>query len=126
MCSSDLFRSHDRRCRDDKVIWNEQTNKWNLIMADALEHQVLFYSSDDLTHWTKDGVFGQGFGAQSGVWECPELMQLLPTDLERYLAVAQSLIETILLDSGRMPLLLFIRLHHQLSAKVCLIVQMME
>lgn len=66
----------DKECRDDKVIWNEQTNKWNLVMVDALEHQVLFYSSDDLKHWTKEGAFGHGYGAQDGVWECPDLMQL--------------------------------------------------
>jgi sucrose-6-phosphate hydrolase SacC (GH32 family) len=66
----------DKECRDDKVIWNSQTSKWNLIMADALEHQDWFYSSDDLKHWTKEGAFGQGYGAQGGVWECPDLMQL--------------------------------------------------
>ena len=66
----------DKECRDDKVIWNAQTGKWNLIMADALEHQDWFYSSDDLKHWTKEGAFGQGYGAQGGVWECPDLMQL--------------------------------------------------
>ncbi len=66
----------DQECRDDKVIWNEQTNKWNLVMVAALEHQVLFYSSDDLKHWTKEGAFGHGYGAQDGVWECPDLMQL--------------------------------------------------
>lgn len=66
----------DKECRDDKVIWNAQTGKWNLIMADALEHQDWFYSSSDLKHWTKEGAFGQGYGAQGGVWECPDLMQL--------------------------------------------------
>lgn len=66
----------DKECRDDKVIWNEQTKKWNLVMVDALEHQVLFYSSDDLKHWAKEGAFGHGYGAQGGVWECPDLMQL--------------------------------------------------
>ena len=66
----------DKECRDDKVIWNQQTGKWNLVMADALEHQDWFYSSDDLKNWTKEGAFGQGFGAQNGVWECPDLMKL--------------------------------------------------
>jgi fructan beta-fructosidase len=66
----------DKECRDDKVIWNMHTGKWNLVMADALEHQVWFYSSSDLKHWTKEGTFGQGFGAQNGVWECPDLMEL--------------------------------------------------
>jgi len=66
----------DKECRDDKVIWNSHTNKWNLVMANALEHQDWFYSSSDLKHWTKEGAFGQGYGAQSGVWECPDLMEL--------------------------------------------------
>lgn len=66
----------DKECRDDKVIWNDHIGKWNLVMADALEHQDWFYSSSDLIHWKKEGTFGQGYGAQNGVWECPDLMEL--------------------------------------------------
>ena len=66
----------DKECRDDKVLWNAQTGEWNLVLADASEHQDWFYSSSDLKHWTKEGSFGQGYGAQGGVWECPDLMQL--------------------------------------------------
>ena len=45
-------------------------------MADAWNIRDWFYSSSDLKHWTKEGAFGQGYGAQGGVWECPDLMQL--------------------------------------------------
>jgi len=40
-----------------------------------LEHQILFYSSPDLMHWTRTGAFGPA-GAVGGAWECPDLFPL--------------------------------------------------
>lgn len=66
----------DKECRDDKVFWNTETRKWNLVLADALEHQVWFYSSSDLKQWVKEGSFGKEYGSQGCIWECPDLMEL--------------------------------------------------
>ena len=45
-------------------------------MAAALEKEMWIYSSPDLKNWTKESSFGHGYGAQEGVWECPDLMEL--------------------------------------------------
>jgi fructan beta-fructosidase len=66
----------DKECRDDNFFWDEPRNQWALVLADAQNHQDLFFTSKDLKNWTRTGEFGQGYGAQDGVWECPDLMQL--------------------------------------------------
>lgn len=65
-----------REARDPNMFWNKDTGKWNLVLASALDHEVLFYSSEDLVHWTFESSFGRGYGCQDGVWECPDLFQL--------------------------------------------------
>ena len=37
---------------------------------------MLVFTSPDLKEWTLQSAFGKGIGAQGGVWECPDLMQL--------------------------------------------------
>lgn len=66
----------EHEARDPKVFWNEQLGKWNLILAHALDRQMLIYSSPDLKTWTFESAFGRGYGCQKGVWECPDLFQL--------------------------------------------------
>ena len=62
--------------RDPNMFWNEQTGRWNLVLAHALDHEILFYSSENLIDWTFESAFGRGYGCQKGVWECPDLFQL--------------------------------------------------
>lgn len=66
----------DKECRDPKVFWHAGSGKWILILASALEKEMWIYSSSDLKNWTKESSFGKGYGAQDGVWECPDLMEL--------------------------------------------------
>lgn len=66
----------EKECRDPNMFWHEKSGKWVLILADALEHETWIYTSSDLKNWTKESSFGQGYGAQDGVWECPDLMEL--------------------------------------------------
>ena len=47
-----------------------------MVLAHALEHEILFFSSNDLKNWTLRSRFGKGFGCQDGVWECPDLFEL--------------------------------------------------
>ena len=60
--------------RDPKVFWNEDINKWNLILAAG--QQMRIYSSANLKEWTYESSFGEGYGSHGGVWECPDLVKL--------------------------------------------------
>ncbi|MCM1078188.1 MAG: DUF4980 domain-containing protein [Bacteroidales bacterium] len=66
----------ESEARDPNVFYNESTKEWNLLLAHALEHEMLFFSSPDLKKWTLRSRFGKGAGAQDGVWECPDLFPL--------------------------------------------------
>ena len=67
----------DTEARDPNMFWNEKTGEWNLVLAHALEKENLFFTSPDLKTWTLTGHFGKGLGAQEGVWECPDLFELV-------------------------------------------------
>ena len=69
----------DRESRDPNFFWNEQTGRWNLLLASALDHEMLIFSSPDMKQWTLESTFGHGYGGQDGVWECPDLFRL-PVD----------------------------------------------
>ena len=60
--------------RDPKVFWDEQTNRWMMILA--CHQEVRFYSSINLRDWTYESSFGANYGEHSGVWECPDLIRL--------------------------------------------------
>lgn len=66
----------ESEARDPNMFWNENTDEWNLVLAHALDHEMLFFSSPDLKTWTLKSAFGKGEGAQGGVWECPDLFPL--------------------------------------------------
>ena len=60
--------------RDPKVSWNEVSNQW--VMTLATKQTVSFFGSRNLKEWTKLSEFGDGLGAHTGVWECPDLFPL--------------------------------------------------
>lgn len=66
----------ESEARDPNIFWNEKTGEWNLVLAHALDHEMLFFTSPDLKSWTLQSGFGKGLGAQDGVWECPDMFQL--------------------------------------------------
>jgi fructan beta-fructosidase len=61
--------------RDPKVLWYEPQQKWVMVAVLSDRHQVTFYESHDLKHWTHLSDFGPA-GTIAGVWECPDLLQL--------------------------------------------------
>lgn len=65
----------ETEARDPNMFWNEKTKQWNIMLAHALEHEILFITSPDLKTWTLQSAFGKE-GAQGGVWECPDLFPL--------------------------------------------------
>ncbi|MBP3517415.1 MAG: GH32 C-terminal domain-containing protein [Parabacteroides sp.] len=66
----------ESEARDPNMFWNEKTGAWSLVLAHALDREMLFFSSPDMKKWTWQGRFGKGIGAQDGVWECPDLFEL--------------------------------------------------
>ena len=66
----------ESEARDPNMFWNEATGEWNLALAHALDHEMLFFTSPDLKRWTLQSSFGKGLGCQDGVWECPDLFKL--------------------------------------------------
>lgn len=66
----------DTEFRDPNMFWHEPTGQWVLILAHALEHEMLIYTSPNLREWTLQSTFGKGLGSQDGVWECPDLMEI--------------------------------------------------
>lgn len=69
-----VLTSGDPDFRDPKAFWNDQTRKWNLVLA--VGQEMRFYSSTDLKNWTYESSFGKGYGCHDGVWECPDMMKL--------------------------------------------------
>ena len=66
----------ESEARDPNMFWNPATKTWTLVLAHALEKEMLIFTSPDMKQWTLQSSFGKGIGAQDGVWECPDLFEL--------------------------------------------------
>ena len=66
----------ESEARDPNRFWDKANNRWVLVLAHALEHEMLIFTSPDMKEWTLESAFGKGLGAQGGVWECPDLFPL--------------------------------------------------
>lgn len=66
----------ESEARDPNMFWNSEKKEWVLLLAHALDHEMLIFTSPDIKEWTLQSKFGQGLGAQDGVWECPDMFQL--------------------------------------------------
>jgi len=66
----------ETEARDPNMFWNSETGLWTLVLAHALEREMLIFTSPDMKRWTLASRFGKGLGAQEGVWECPDLFEL--------------------------------------------------
>lgn len=60
--------------RDPKVIWDDKSNKWIMVLAAG--NKVMFYSSPNLIDWKLESEFGQKVGQHDGMWECPDLFPI--------------------------------------------------
>jgi fructan beta-fructosidase len=61
--------------RDPKIFWYGQKKYWVMCVMQPVEHLVQFYSSKNLKDWKHLSDFGP-VGDTSGVWECPDLVQV--------------------------------------------------
>jgi len=72
---------HKKDFRDPNVFWYEAKKQWIMAVSQPIEHQISFYASTNLKEWKLLSNFGPA-GDLSGVWECPDLMQV-PIEGER-------------------------------------------
>ncbi|HKU36387.1 MAG TPA: glycoside hydrolase family 32 protein [Paenarthrobacter sp.] len=61
--------------RDPKITWYEPGNYWVMTTVVADAQVVKLFKSTDLLHWDFLSDFS-GVGAQGGLWEVPELLQM--------------------------------------------------
>lgn len=66
----------ESEARDPNMFWDDDARQWVLVLAHALEHEMLIFTSPDMKKWTLQSSFGKGIGTQEGVWECPDLFRL--------------------------------------------------
>ena len=66
---------HKKDFRDPGVSWYAPGNFWLLAVSQPVENMISFYSSSNLKDWKWLSNFGPA-GDTSGVWECPDLMQV--------------------------------------------------
>ncbi len=66
----------ESEARDPNMFWNPETKLWTMVLAHALDHEMLVFTSPDMKEWTLQSAFGKGLGCQDGVWECPDLFRL--------------------------------------------------
>lgn len=71
---------YPRESRDPNMFWDEANGRWVLLIASALDHEMLVFHSNDLKEWKLASKFGHGYGSQEGVWECPDLMEFTLPD----------------------------------------------
>jgi fructan beta-fructosidase len=61
--------------RDPKVFWHAPSQSWVMVVSLADQHKIRIYRSKNLRQWELASDFGPA-GAISGVWECPDLVEL--------------------------------------------------
>lgn len=61
--------------RDPQVFWDNQTNRWVMVIVRPLSRSIEFYCSDNLKNWEYKSSFS-GIGAQKEVWEVPDLFEM--------------------------------------------------
>ncbi|WNB87528.1 glycoside hydrolase family 32 protein [Cellulomonas sp. ATA003] len=66
--------------RDPKVFWHGgDDGRWVMAAVQAVDRQVVIYSSPNLLDWTRESTFGPAH-AVGGIWECPDLFPLAAPD----------------------------------------------
>lgn len=78
----------ESEARDPNMFWDAKAGQWVLVLAHALDHEMLIFTSPDMKDWTLQSSFGK-VGAQDGVWECPDLFKLKVdgTDREKWVLI---------------------------------------
>ncbi|MBS1511290.1 MAG: glycoside hydrolase family 32 protein [Bacteroidetes bacterium] len=70
-----LLDMHKKDFRDPNIFWYAQKKYWVMSVMYPVEHEVQFYASNNLKEWKYLSSFGPA-GDTSGVWECPDLVEV--------------------------------------------------
>ena len=70
---------HSDSFRDPKVIFHAPSGQWVMVVALSRRHQIGFFTSPDLRHWTEASRFGPA-GLLGIDYECPNLVELPVAD----------------------------------------------
>lgn len=73
LCPADGLRDF----RDPKVFRYEPEDKWVMIVS--ADKEMRFYDSKNLKDWNYMSSFGEGYGVQPCLFECPDMVEL-PVD----------------------------------------------
>ena len=73
-----VLEMNNNQFRDPKVMWNEEIQKWLMVVSTGYYQSILFYVSTNLKNWTLLSGFGST-GNVNGAWECPDFFKL-PVD----------------------------------------------
>ena len=66
---------HKKDFRDPAVMWYAPKQRWIVALVLPDKHVVQFYESRNLKQWKYLSDFGPA-GDTTGIWECPQLMQV--------------------------------------------------
>ena len=61
--------------RDPKVSWHAPSRRWVMVAVEAVDRQVLVFSSPNLIDWTHESSLGP-LGEPGLLWECPDLIEV--------------------------------------------------
>lgn len=70
-----VISSEEQFFRDPQVFWDEENEKWVMVVVKPDDKAIEIYSSPDLKNWEYESTFGP-MGAQRAFWEVPDLFQL--------------------------------------------------
>jgi len=73
-----VLEHEDPDFRDPNVVWQEEEERWLMVVALPTQRKVAFYESPNLIDWEHLSDFGPT-GSVEGIWECPDFFQL-PVD----------------------------------------------
>jgi sucrose-6-phosphate hydrolase SacC (GH32 family) len=70
-----VLTMNNNQFRDPKVTWNENMQKWIMVVSQGSYQGIRIYSSPNLRNWTIVNGFAPT-GNLSGMWECPDLFKM--------------------------------------------------
>lgn len=70
-----VIKSNREHFRDPYVFWDNENNRWVMVITAPAEHKIEIYTSENITDWEYQSSFGP-LGGQKEMWEVPELIKL--------------------------------------------------
>lgn len=71
--------------RDPKVLWHGPSGQWVMAAVEAQDRELLVHTSHDLITWEHTSTYRDE--RLTGIWECPDLVQLATTEDHPWLLI---------------------------------------